>query len=266
MNFKFYAVQLWERFQYLFRHYRGRVSLEKLGIWKEDYLESVALNFPEYQVKSNMWGTFKLKTGLPVYAAIKSDGWYFRAPSKNTGVIGYPSITFDDTAIKVKDIFNYTAQYTSLLSVEKYRKFNTSFDFWVGKGTEFSFPVVTHEIMVWDNYFVAFPFGKFKEEVKIGEHLYRVYMGFIDKSEENLGVDGWHYTAFLRVNRGESNTLDVKRVLDYLVEEKVIDADSHLLRSEFGNEVYNATGKMEILEFSCTLNSQKRHLINFYDE
>lgn len=261
MNFKFYAVQLWERFQYLFRHYRGRTSLEKLGIWKENYFESVALNFPKYQVKSNMWGTFKLKTGLPVYAAVKEDGWYFRAPSKNRGVIGYPSITFNNTPIKVKDVFNYTPQYTSWLSVERYRKFNTSFDFWLGKEPEFSFPDVTHEVMVWDNYFVALPFGKFKEEVKIGEHLYRVYTGYIDKRAENLGVDGWHYTAFLKVNRCESNTLDVKRVLDYLVEEQIIDVNSYLLRSEFGNEVYNATGKMEILDFSYTLNSQKNFII-----
>lgn len=263
MNIKFHFRQFWEHILYLLRFFRKRVKLEDLIKYNPRYRDQEGLDLENYKVRRNMWGSFKLP-----YEKLKDfktwigeEGWVFQAPSKNYGVIGYPNLIFQEEPIKISDIFEYYVSYFTKGTVEKYRKFNTSFDFWLGKEPTFHFPHVTHEVMVWDDYFVAKPFGKFIEEVNLSGNRYRVYSGYIDKSNEELGVDGWNYTAFLKVDRTWYNTLNVRDVLWYLQDKGILTYDAYLLRCEFGNEIYNASGKMKIISFWSNLNGVKKEMI-----
>lgn len=260
MNIKFTLRQLKEKVIYqvsffinLLRNIKGSKSCKFTDT--EGYTDDTIIISEKGITKSNMWGMFKIpsKYKQDYTQYIKSDGWIFCTPFRNYGVIGYPSITYDNNPTKVSNIDTHVVEYESSLEIEKNRKFNTSFDFWLSTEDKFAFPSITHEVMIWDNYFVSMPFGKFRSEVVIGGNLYRVYSGYIDKSIENLGTNGWEYICFLNVNRKESNVVDVKVFLYYLISNGYITTDHYLVRSEFGNEVYNASGKFNIDKFNVNI-------------
>lgn len=263
MNFKFKLRQIKENILYAFRFLKSKLDISDLELIGSPYYSIEHLKMSNYTVKRNMWGKFKIREKhlSDFRIKINSSGWVFETPSKNYGVIGYPSITFDDNPIEIRDIKSYRITYFSDLLIEANRKFNTSFDFWVGREATFSFPNVTHEIMIWDNYFVAMPFGKFRGEVKLSHRTYRVYSGYIDKSTENLGTLGWTYIAFLAVDRTDNSDIDMVEVFDFLTEKGLVKSDSYLLRSEFGNEVYNATGEFKISRFKYLFNGNTSNII-----
>lgn len=250
---KFTFRQLKEQVIYHISYVIGLITGRKLmGFYKsvgEEYhdIDRIVLDDNSI-VKSNKWGMFKIpeKFKSDYMQFIGPKGWIFCTPSKNYGVIGYPSITYHNNPIMISDIKSYQVTYDSTIEIEKNRRFNTSFDFWLSKNDTFSFPTITHEIMIWDNYFVSKPFGKYKGEINVNGNKYRIYIGYIDKSSENLGVDGWMYICFLNINRTESNKIDIKKMLDYLINNGHLSKEHYLLRSEFGNEIYNASGHFTI--------------------
>lgn len=258
MNFT--IRQLKEKIQYLFKFLKKKIGFDEILPLNHDFKDVASLgHFKTYLVKSNKWGVFKIPNkylnDFKTWISLK--GWVFETPSRNYGVIGYPSITFHSEPIQISKIEQYDINYSSNLTIEKHRKFNTSFDFWVGSRAKFEFPTVTHEIMIWDNYFVAMPFGKYKGTVSISGSTYRVYSGYIDKSKENLGIHGWTYIAFLAIDRVQSNSINMKEALDYLISEGMLSEDLYLNRSEFGNEVYNASGMLTLNSFESRLNKMK---------
>lgn len=248
---------------YIFTLFNKRISIVELFKQGMDYTLDGSIRLKYYLVKSNMWGSFKIpdKYENKYGQFINKSGWIFETPRRNYGVIGYPSITYHNEGIKISDIETYTVSYNSTLDVEKYKKINTSFDFWINKENTFGFPTTVQEIMIWDYYFVSKPFGKYMGDVNLNNQKYRLYVGYIDKSVENLGVDGWNYICFLKVDRVTKNTLDIKYVLDYLSENLLISKNDYLVRSEFGNEIYNASGKFNINEFSYHLNNNGVNVI-----
>ena len=242
---RFHLRQLIEQIKYLFRFlYKKKPYLDLLPL-DDDFLPTPSVIRDDgLQIRANMWGLFKVpeKYRYDFDIWISKKGWVFETPKKNFGVIGYPAIIFQQESRRIGDIKKYTIEYNSDLKVDKYRKFNTSFDFWIGSKPHFDFPNIQCEIMIWDNYFVAKPFGKFRGIFELNNQKYLMYSGWIDKSKENLGVDGWNYIAFIKVNRTEANSLDIKEVLDILISRGDISKESYLVQGELGNEVFNANG------------------------
>lgn len=212
----------------------------------------------DYRVKNNKWGTFKISDSKKkdYKQLIKKDGWILNTPYKNYGVIGYPSLIYDYKKIKISNILNHGVYYNFDLYKEKNKKYNLSFDFWINSKNKFDFKTMTNEIMIWEDYFVSHPFGKFHSEVKVNGQVYRVYEGFIDKSSENLGTKGWNYICFLKVSRTNGNTVDVSKFLDYLIKSELIDENNYLVRSEIGTEVYNGSLRLNVDEFDYRIDEK----------
>lgn len=243
----FHLRQLKEKVQYFLKFLYKR----KLVFLRASHSHNAYIYLDNYHIKANPWGEFKIpsKYRHQFKTHINKNGWMFNTPSRNYGVIGYPSITFHNLPMRILDIELFNVLYAMNLEVEKYRKYNLSFDFWIGSKPSFQWPNIVHEVMVWEDYFVAMPFGKYKETIQLGGKDYRVYTGYIDKSSENLGIPGWQYTALLRVERTCANTIDVAQILRYLMAKDLINPEHYLLRSEIGNEVYNANGNLFIQNF-----------------
>lgn len=259
-NFSFLFRQLKENIIYQLDYFFDLIFKNKKKIndfleQSDTFLDVREIHTPKFTVHNNKWGEYKITQNNreDYQQMIDSDAWIFQTPVKNYGVIGYPSIVFYTDDQKVSDISSYTFNYNFKLSMEKNRKYNLAFDFWISPNETFSFQTVTHEIMIWEDYFVSSPFGKHIGNVTISGDEYRVYSGFVDKSDTNIGADGWNIISFLKVNRVTSNTINFREVLDYLLDKGFIDNDYYLHRSELGTEVFNCSGRVDINNFTYSI-------------
>lgn len=219
------------------------------------YFNTETLETSRGKVRRNKWGSFKIpeKYKEQFNTLVSDIGWVFTTPIRNYGVIGYPSLTIDNPGIRVNQLDIFNIYYDVNLFIQKYRKFNTSFDIWLCTSSQFSFKNVITEIMIWDNYYVAMPFGKFIGETRINNSIYRIYSGYIDKSNENLKIDGWNYICFMKVDRVNTNVINIKQILHYLMQKHLIHPNLFISRIEFGNEVYNASGELKLNKLEYNL-------------
>jgi hypothetical protein len=96
--------------------------------------------------------------------------------------------------------------------------------------------------MIWEDRNISKPSGKYIATVKLSSGTYKLYHEYMDRRSENLGTDGWNYTAFIRIDRTRSSTVDLKEFIQEMLNRKYITQDEVLTSVEFGNEVCNASG------------------------
>lgn len=213
------------------------------------------------KVINNKWGDFKLDVNdFPYYQIIsKFPAWRFLTPLKNKGVLGYPAIKYNilgKGSAKLRDIVKMLVHYRLSLYTNK-RKYNVAFDFWLIDNQQWVWKDVKHEIMIWDDYHISRPNGNYKGTVKIGGIDYFVYSGYIDKSKENLGIDGWILTTFLRKhpqrNIDKFGLINLETCIRYMRGLNILSDDeynSQYLHSiELGTEVYNSDGMCYVHTF-----------------
>lgn len=201
-------------------------------------------------INNNKWGQWKIKNQkIPYSQYITSNGWRFLTPTKNYGVIGYPAIK-KNISLKLSNLRILDINWKLKLYLKK-RRYNVSFDFWLLNSQEWKWSNVKHEIMVWEDYFISKPFGK-----KIGRCVmdgieYDVFTGYIDKTKENLEIDGWTYTCFKRRKpqrkTEKSGILNIEKCIHFLRQFEIISYEEYsqslyLHSIELGTEVFNSDG------------------------
>lgn len=219
---------------------------------------------PGFILSNNKWGYYKIGNESYeqyIYSDTLSTSWEFTTPIKNNGVIGYPEIFFGKSPfggettdtylpIKIDNINDIICDYDVDMYIDK-KKYNLTFDLWVTDNSEGT-KSIKNEIMIWEDRNVARPFGKLIGNIDIdGE--YKVYSGYMDRSSENLGTDGWMFTAFIRTDRRRKGSVDIKKFLNYMKSKNILDGNSYLSTIEFGNEVYNASGLTIVNNYSIMI-------------
>jgi hypothetical protein len=223
---------------------------------KEDRFE-----FNNMVIHNNQWGKYKVKEKKEykqfIYSNSLTKGWKFDAPIKNYGVIGYPEISIGKSPFggyssdvyfpkKVNSIKSANVTYDVDMYVDK-KKYNLTLDMWITDGGE-GVRSITNEVMIWEDRNVARPFGKYIGTINI-DGDYKVYNGYMDRSSENFGTDGWQFTAFVRVDRRRSGFIDIKKFIDYMKVKNIINEENFLSTIEFGNEVYNSSGSTIVKKY-----------------
>lgn len=243
---------------------RKALTFEQFLFFDDKFrVETEYLPFENLRLLNNKWGRKKLKEGeiyhQEMYKIHHQYGFEFMPPKRNRGVLGYAELACGISPwggessdeyfpIKVKKIKSLKATYDVDMVIQP-KKYNLSYDFWLMYSTENRPSNIAHEIMVWEDRNVARPFGKHIKTIKTSFGTYKVYHGYMDRSEENLGTNGWYFTAFVRQDRRRSGTVDVKELLNKMAELELISGCEYFCGFEFGTEVYNSCGYCKINKF-----------------
>lgn len=213
-------------------------------------------DFKSFNVLNNKWGFWKLKKDERYIQTLFQDenkiGWEYITPNKNRGVIGYPELFIGKSPFggesnsehlpkKIDYINILNATYDVSMYIEP-KKYNLAFDLWVTKEGKNQTSDISHEIMIWEDRNVSMPAGRFKGEVRTSSGTYRMYHTWMDRTSENLGTDGWYFTAFVRKEGTRSNTVNLKEFIYIMLLENILDEKHFISTVEFGNEIYNACG------------------------
>lgn len=219
-------------------------------------------DFEDVKLKCNLWGESKLKSGIPVLCTFKREndwGWRWEIPENARGVIGYPALEVGRNPwgkdkkdekiagfpIQVYKISNLTVDYEVEMYV-KHRKYNLAFDLWL---TDIEFgdgKNIKTEIMIWEDYFDFSSYGKVKEIIETPFGEYKVHTGYL--KNEKFAQD-WTYVAFVRTEKRDSGTVDIKYLLNYLVSNEIISEEHYFTSIEFGNEIGNSSGLTLVKQF-----------------
>ena len=268
INMKYYLKNAKRYLIYMYHLIKGdSISSRVLNQWdklnpneKKLFMEGMEHNsqfdFKSFKVLNNKWGEWKLKKGEKyIQYLVELDnkiGWKYVTPNKNRGVIGFPEVFIGKSPFggesnseylpkKIDDINILNATYDVSMYIEP-KKYNLAFDLWVTKEGKNQTSDISHEIMIWEDRNVSMPAGRFKGEVRTSSGTYRMYHTWMDRTSENLGTDGWYFTAFVRKEGTRSNTVNLKEFIYIMLLENILNENHFISTVEFGNEIYNACG------------------------
>lgn len=211
-------------------------------------------NIMGYKATNNKWGYWKIPSHRRhLYEQVVSEkGWAYNTDTRNYGVIGYPNVeVLLDSPVKIWRYQLLSIFYKVELFIEKHMKYNLCLDVWVNNNSGTDIKDTYCEIMVWEDYNVAFPAGKCIGEYETRDgQKYKVYYKWMNKSKENLGIPGWHFIAFVNTKRKNENGICLTDMLDHLIwggfpfsdglEDKIIKS------VQLGTEVYNSSGVVSV--------------------
>jgi hypothetical protein len=233
-----------------------------------DCTDGANINEGVYRAENNTWGKGNL-TGWSQCIGLKTaaDGtlsahwtWDWLQPSKSGGgVKAYPEIIFGqkpggaftsmDLPRQIKDLKEVTITYDVASTHDGAG--NLAFDIWLtdtASPATFGVPPITHEIMIWREYYGSTsPGGRWTENVVIDGVKYSVYLS------EKWG-SGWMYIAFNPVDPqvGEGS-INLVSFLDYMQKKGYVTGDRYVADVEFGNEVTNGTGETVLRKYRVTV-------------
>ena len=272
-NIKRWAVYLWIRCAEELGFYKQQEQFNKLlnsmrpidRIFNDTPDEIKEDNFEDgyFRCIDNKWGAFKLKKGeiYEQYVVKKENifGWTYYPPKRNRGVVGFPEIFLGQTPwggettnekfpVQIKKISTLESSYDVRMYCQP-KKYNLVFDLWFTHSALIAPINISHELMIWEDRNIAFPAGSYKKTVKLKSGTYKVYSQFMDRSSENLGTKGWNFTAFVRQERRRKGEVDIKEVINVMLDLGLIKQTDYLCTVEFGNEIYNSVGVSIVYEF-----------------
>ena len=218
-----------------------------------------------FTLHNNQWGLYKIKKGTYQQKIYKADGivgWDWQVPRKSYGVIGYPMLQIgvdpwaplaeveqvnyyqDLTKIQQFDVTYATTLTTSS------RKYNLAFDFWLHTDEKVGYENIATEVMIWEDYQKFKPFGQKKGTLVTSSGAYTVYVGDIYKKELRKG---WKYIAFVRQQPRTTGTVHVLDFIQYLKSHHYLAHAKYLSSFEFGTEILNASGSIQVHQYRITL-------------
>lgn len=217
-----------------------------------------------YLIMNNLWGESKVKKGIVSLCTFsKGDkfGWKWQSPNNAKGVIGFPSIKIgggpwqnstekiNDFPVPLDSIKSLAVDYETEIYT-KYKTYNLAFDIWLNSTIPAVQENITTEIMVWEDYYDFNSYGKKIDELNTPFGIYNVMSGYLKNDKFN---QNWQYYAFVRQVPRQSGQVDIKYLLDYLVENKMVQPSDFATSVEFGNEFGDSSGFTLVKKFNFTL-------------
>jgi Glycosyl hydrolase family 12 len=128
--------------------------------------------------------------------------------------------------------------------------YNMAFSLWAVSSLPASRNVITHEIMIWNANSAQSPGGTKRDMLIVDGVVYDVYVEENHADNSGQNSNRWMYVAFVPSRPLLRGRLDISSFIDYMLQKKMI-TDTHYLTSlEFGNEVSEGSGIVEIRDFS----------------
>lgn len=221
--------------------------------------------FENFSLINNKWGTYKIKSGNYTQCTYHKDGvfgWEWDAPSKSYGVLGYPELWMGTSAWipkseiskpnyfkKLDELKALNAEFDTKITAND-KKYNLAFDIWLHSESMVAKENIAVELMVWEDYNRFNSFGKKKETITTSFGTYDMLYGTMKKPEIN---SEWVYIAFIRTEKRTSGNVDLKELLDFLVQKNYISSDLYISSVEFGTEVLNSKGNIIIKKYNVTV-------------
>ncbi len=258
---------------------RNNVYSNKMNQMLEGFLHNIddkcapwaMINQPNYTIQNNTWGASVPETECIYQTDSGKIGWYWIRP--NGGMqITYPNVNIGiDRGIPSWPVFpKKVSEFASCSFTMTYSYpqlptgvYNLAPEMYFREGiTYLSSPKA--EVMFYldhssTNPATEFGLGAYLGDVNDGNLGYKLYYRTWDQ--------GWRLFTFVRNGIGNTTsgphtyTVNIKYILDYLATHdllntgtKMIDQSWYALGVEFGNEVYNGAGKMEISELDINVN------------
>jgi hypothetical protein len=270
-NIKIWIIYLWIRLKEIFGYYynyRKNIDIKDTVFLLSSLVPYQTLEENGIRIVNNKWGEYKLKSGehydQVIYFKNNKFGWSYSTPKNDRGVIGYPEVLIGQSPwggettneyfpIKIKNVKTLESSYNVTMYVQP-KMYNLAYDLWFTKNSEISAKNISHELMIWEDRNVSRPGGKYINTVKLSSGTYRLYHEYMDRQSENLGVSGWNYTAFIRMDRRRNGNIDLKEFIQEMLNRGYITEDEFLTSVEFGNEVCNASGLTIVNKYELKIN------------
>lgn len=234
-------------------------SLKTLADYKD--CNGSGKEFGKFTLINNQWGAYKIKSGNYSQCVYYKDGifgWEWDAPEHSFGVIGYPELWMGVSAWGLKSEItqpNYFKKLDELKILKAEfdtriiandKKYNLAFDVWLHSEDKVAKENIAVELMVWEDYQKFKSFGKKMETVTTSFGTYDLLYGVMKKPEIN---SEWKYIAFIRTEKRTSGKVDLKELLDLLVQKNYISRDLYISSVEFGTEVLNSKGNIIVKKY-----------------
>ena len=239
--------------------------------------------FEDYTVSNDAWGINKLKgdpktTMICISSNISEDAsitmkaiWNMGEPQHT--VLAYPRISygwdFNDHSstknlpIKISKITYLTSKAHYIITA--YDRFNVSYDIWLSQQETPKKEDLKVEMMIWTDWQNASPPGKKISTVQLGDETYDIYKG-------KVSLGDWDYIAVVINYKNKetivksltdaisnriqsSKNIDIKKILDMLIEQRVINNDYYLNGISFGSEIQGGSGVLNIESYQVKITS-----------
>ncbi|MEM9326319.1 MAG: hypothetical protein AAGA85_11705 [Bacteroidota bacterium] len=225
------------------------------------------IDIGELKVENNAWNAGSLPDNSYqqcIYAyedeTRRLIGWEWEYPDDAFGVNAYPQLiygwkpwqppsTTENLPKRIADLRTLKVTYDTEVS-KNGGDYNLAFDNWINLSENINPQNIQFEFMIWEDVQGLVPFGDFQGEVITTNGTYRFYRGEPDWEPEG---SNWTYLAFQRVENRSKGQVDIDELLEYLVDEGIVSADSYLASIEFGNEVGNSAGRTVIKQFDVEI-------------
>jgi xyloglucan-specific endo-beta-1,4-glucanase len=271
-NIRIWVVYLWIRLKEITigynYNYRKDIAIKDSLFLLSSLLPAETSETNGVRIINNKWGVNKLKKGeiydQALYCKGNRFGWVYSTQRGDRGVIGYPEVLIGQSPwggettneyfpIVIKNIKTLESSYDVTMYVQP-KMYNLAYDLWFTKTIESSAKNITHELMIWEDRNVSKPGGKYITTVKLSSGTYKLYHEYMDRESENLGVSGWNYTAFIRMDRRRDGNIDLKEFIAEMLNRGYITETEFLTSVEFGNEVCNASGLTIVNKYNLKIN------------
>ncbi|SMC34675.1 GH12 family glycosyl hydrolase domain-containing protein [Moheibacter sediminis] len=221
--------------------------------------------FENFSLINNKWGVYKIKSGNYTQCIYHKDGifgWEWDAPSKSYGVLGYPELWLGTSAWGLKSEIkqpNYFKKLDELKTLKAEfdtkitatdKKYNLAFDIWLHSESTVAKENIAVELMVWEDYNKFKSHGKKKETIRTSFGTYDMLYGIMKKPEIN---SKWIYIAFIRTDKRTTGKINLKELLDFLIQKNYISSDLYISSIEFGTEVLNSKGNIIINKYEVEI-------------
>ena len=173
-------------------------------------------------------------------------GWRWDWPRGDEDIKGYPEVihgwkpwnppTMGPFPLRISDVQQLEVSFDAYLVAEGF--YNMAFSMWITSENPPSPGAITHEIMIWTDRSCDFLSGRFVGEAEIEERTYSLVVN------EDHHTGDWTYISFTAHEDQFSGTLNLRRFLNFLVEEGHVPADHYVADVELGNEANWGTGEM----------------------
>jgi hypothetical protein len=202
-----------------------------------------------YYVHNNVWNASE--AGPETLYACSYDNWYVTSTQPDTtSVKAYPNVHLDIDNLDGQPISNYsTITSTFAATAPDVGIYNVASDLWldgVGWGNG------TTEVMIWTENRGQVPLGDVvAPELTFGGELYDVYRYTSDSD------GGVHVVTLLSTETQTSGSIDLKEILNWIVDEGWLLSDATVNQIGYGVEVCSTEGRpatFYVTEFSVTMN------------
>ncbi len=221
-----------------------------------------------YKFENNVWGSKKTQAKFEQCLLTREGaqgtehGWTWNWPGFDRTVFAYPQILFGwkpwsggkptdaRFPLRVADARHVALHYAVETQAEG--SYNLAPEIWLMEGGQSSASAdprrITAEVMFWMDYKAgARPAGEIISRPVLDGVTYELWKA--DEIGDKGDGKGWLLLSFKSPTIQHSGTISIHKMLEHLVEAKLIDPNHYVASVEFGNEVMGGSGTTWIKRF-----------------